>query len=209
VAVACVGRVPLTRRWIAVWAGVYGVFFFVFEPMEIYFWTFLIWPFLFLLAERTSRPRITAALLFLAAALHFPAVRAERLKAADPGACPSAARALEWARAGGPEDLFLVTESPDARFPFQLYVFGGRTAVAVDRATAGRGEAGVARIAGLADSVEKAGGRVFLADDARGAVSGDARPAWEKFLSSREWSAAPFPGGTYGRAGRYKGSKER
>jgi hypothetical protein len=120
------------------------------------------------------------------------------LKAADPDACPSVARALDWARQSGPGDLFLVTETPDARFPFQLYVFGDRTAVAVDRDTGGRGAGSVVRIAALADSIEGAGGRVFLADDARAAVQGDALPAWEAFLASRAWSPA-WPGASTGR----------
>jgi len=193
-----VERDAVARRWIVAWAGVYGAFFLVFEPVEVFYWTFLIWPFLFLFAEGASRPKFVAALLLLAAALHFPAVRAERLKAADPDACPSVARALDWARQSGPGDLFLVTETPDARFPFQLYVFGDRTAVAVDRDTGGRGAGSVVRIAALADSIEGAGGRVFLADDARAAVQGDALPAWEAFLASRAWSPA-WPGASTGR----------
>jgi hypothetical protein len=201
---ASIGRGPIekdagTRRWIIAWAGVYGAFFLVFDPGNVFFWVFLLWPFLLLLAEGAGRPKVVGALLLLAAALHFPAGRAERGRAADPEACPSVARALEWSRQSGPADLFLVTETPDARFPFQLTVFGGRTAVAVDRATGGRGAASVARIAALADSVDGMGGRVFLAEDAGAAVQGDARPAWEAFLASRDWSPAPWRGVLTGR----------
>jgi hypothetical protein len=155
------------------WAGVYAVFFTVFEPENIYFRTLLFPPLALLLGEAVPAGRRAWAGAFLAAAAVLQ-LRTEiplRMAEADPSTNAPLQTAIAWGRASSPGDFILLRDAGDPTLKFYVALFGGRTPAPVERFW----------VASAADPrqscrvwmgyVRAAGGRVFVQDAAREAAS--------------------------------------